>query len=220
MTLPRTGSRAISVGGVRYRWLVASPARRYDSGLWDGVPRPGRLTVAIERAQGRGSRLVARVPVHRYLRHEQVAAPQWMRVVELLTPAQDGVVSPALVRRIVEAALAVGWLPDASGEHVLPDASVREAMRAVLDARTRGVLAALDGQVDVTLATELARVGEKKVMMEILCDLIADAQVVLPQPARDRIVSLAAELGVDERAATALGIRSSVPAIRQVRPPP
>jgi len=95
MSLPRKGSRSVSHGGHRYRWLVRRQPT-YSQGAFSAP-----MTVAVERiADEPGVVLVVNLRVSR--------PDNWIQ------PHQTAL-TPAIVRKIIQAALDAGWKPEAEG---------------------------------------------------------------------------------------------------------
>ncbi|MDA2813625.1 hypothetical protein O4J56_23475 [Nocardiopsis sp. RSe5-2] len=104
MALVRKGSRTITVDGRAYRWRV----RRRPT--YDQACLGGRLIVAVESAEARGSVLVVRTPY-----------PHPSGVLRGEAPVP---VTPGMVAGTVRAALAAGWRPGRAGppfSFALPD---------------------------------------------------------------------------------------------------
>jgi hypothetical protein len=95
MALPNV-ARAIVVGGQRFRWLVSDR------------DAPARLVAVVQRADGRGRRLLADVGYERV----------WRSSAPTGAPRQGSVVSPSLVRAIILRGLERGWRPGEPGRDV------------------------------------------------------------------------------------------------------
>lgn len=106
MTLPKKGRRAVEVRGRRYHWLIRKQPT-YDQGLeW----KPMVMAVELDDVDAKGT---LRVDLG-------VSRPDnW------IAPHQTSV-TPAVVREVIEAALAAGWEPEASGTFELRHALVRD----------------------------------------------------------------------------------------------
>ncbi|HZK79783.1 MAG TPA: hypothetical protein VFC46_01925 [Humisphaera sp.] len=97
MGLKRKGSRLIRVGGESYRWTISSSAQA-ESGF---------ISVIIESAEQPGQRIVVRTPCRNFwldfsdMRDNPPIPPQ----------APYCPVTPAMVQKIILAALAAGWAP-------------------------------------------------------------------------------------------------------------
>jgi hypothetical protein len=99
MTLPRKGSRQITVHGRRFRWIAT-----YASVSWCEAVCPQRLAILHE---GRGGQLLI-------VRFWQSAAIDKVGN-EWNVPRIDAAVTPRIVAAIIRAALAIGWEPEAAG---------------------------------------------------------------------------------------------------------
>ena len=92
MALAKKGTRTIRVGGRAYRWTVC--------------PDSGQMILVVESKDRAGQRATFAVPYGDVVVRD-VAGTQ---VLE-----QRNVVTPALVRRGILAALAAGWTPEGRG---------------------------------------------------------------------------------------------------------
>lgn len=202
MGIPLKGSRAIVVAGARYCWRVTEPESWVESAApWTQVLETRRLTLVVQDEGGRGSKLLVWAPVYRRaIRRGDVETPCGGGAVALSTPRQDTSVSPALVRRLIEHALHEGWRPkEAGADFVVPADAIDRLKRETVDARLLALTHALRDRVDVRLLTTLTRVGELRLMVELLCDQLLEDDRPLPPDALDQLVSLAGELGVEGR---------------------
>lgn len=96
MSIPKKGSRLISVAGQRYRWRVRNRPTYAQALIESG------MVLAVETATPPvGSVLVAQLA----LNHPS----NWM-----LQPG--GAVTPALVTQIIQQALSMGWEPHCPGD--------------------------------------------------------------------------------------------------------
>lgn len=101
MSLPRKGSRAITVDRVRYRWVAT-----YASVTWCSAACPVRLTVL--RAGGEGGQVL----LARFAQSTGVdaAGREWV------FPRYGAAITPGVVADIIRAARAAGWDPDQTGQ--------------------------------------------------------------------------------------------------------
>jgi hypothetical protein len=96
MSIPKKGSRLLSIAGQRYRWRVRNRPT-YGQALLDSG-----LVLAVEIATPLiGSVLIANLP----LNHPS----NWLE-------QPGGSVTPALVKQIIQHALTMGWQPHCPGE--------------------------------------------------------------------------------------------------------
>ncbi|GAA1008809.1 hypothetical protein Aple_080960 [Acrocarpospora pleiomorpha] len=94
MTLPKKGSRLITVGGTSYRWRVRHKPT-YDQGLgWSP------MTFGVQLAKDPSSVLMVTLPHHRL--------DNWLYL-------EGASVRPALVARCITVALSEGWAPERPG---------------------------------------------------------------------------------------------------------
>jgi hypothetical protein len=98
MSLPRKGSRGITVAGRRYRWIAV-----YSKVTWCSAACPVRLTVQLQG--GRGQILIANF---RGIQKDD-SGQEWV------FPRYGAEVTPGLVADIIRAGLAAGWNPEMPG---------------------------------------------------------------------------------------------------------
>jgi hypothetical protein len=101
MSLPKKGSRLITVDGYRYRWVAM-----YDQVDWCSAACPRRLTVQRDGGRG-GQLLLARFPKSAA---KDEAGQEW------IFPRYGAAVTPGVVADIIRAGRAAGWDPDACGQ--------------------------------------------------------------------------------------------------------
>ncbi|MGS2640880.1 hypothetical protein [Streptosporangium sp. G12] len=94
MTIPKKGSRLISVDGIAYRWRIRHKPTYCQANSW------GPLTYAVEPAEGRGRVLLVELPCSR---------PDAWYGERTMT------VRPALVAATIRRALDRGWDPSQAG---------------------------------------------------------------------------------------------------------
>ncbi len=100
MSLPRKGSRAITVDGHRYRWVAV-----YAQVMWCSAACPLHLTVQQDGVRG-GQLLLARFPLSS---GKDEAGREWV------FPRYGAAVTPGIVSDIIRAGRAAGWEPEMSG---------------------------------------------------------------------------------------------------------
>ena len=89
MTLPKKGSRSISIDGCEFRYKVSG--------------NDGWIDVLIELEAGRGQKLKAVFDYHTEL------SEGGMR-------HQERKVTPSIIRQLIQHALSIGWQPEVGGE--------------------------------------------------------------------------------------------------------
>ena len=97
MALPRKHSRVIDVGGVRYRWLVRSRPT-----YWQGIG--DSMTCGVSLAEKPASILL--------VDFSSARPDNWVE-------RSSGVVTPRVMRDVIETALAQGWDPRERGRFEL-----------------------------------------------------------------------------------------------------
>lgn len=100
MSLPRKGSRAITVDGARYRWVAV-----YAGVTWCSAACPLRLTVRQEG--GRGGQLL--VAGFSQSTGKDEAGREWV------FPRYRAEATPGVVADVIHASRAGGWEPDKGG---------------------------------------------------------------------------------------------------------
>lgn len=95
MSIPKKGSRKISVNEIKYIWLIRIKPTYMQSDYGSGF-----LHVAVEKEESLGSTLVI------YTNHRH---PKDIHVKEIKP------VTPSLVANWIEKAIDVGWLPNKKG---------------------------------------------------------------------------------------------------------
>jgi hypothetical protein len=100
MSLPRKGSRAITVDGHRYRWVAV-----YAKVTWCSAACP--LQITVQRDGGRGGQLL----LARFSRStgKDEAGREWV------FPRYGAAVTPGVVADVIRAGRAAGWDPEACG---------------------------------------------------------------------------------------------------------
>ena len=98
MPLAKKGTRTIRVGGRAYRWTVC--------------PDSGQMILVVESKDRPGQRVTFAVPYDDVV-VTSVAGTQLLE--------QRNIVTPALVRRSILAALAAGWTPEERGPELRVD---------------------------------------------------------------------------------------------------
>ncbi|MEU8280290.1 hypothetical protein ACFYOK_20680 [Microbispora bryophytorum] len=94
MTIPRKGSRPITVDGVAYRWRIRHKPTYHQGNGWSP------LTFAVQSAEGPGRVLLVSLP---FLRPDAWLGERTMAV------------RPALVAAVIRVALQHGWDPRQAG---------------------------------------------------------------------------------------------------------
>ena len=131
------GARTIVVGNARYRWLVSERPTWMGGAMGlDELLDARRLTLVVQHPSGRGQKLLAWVPVYpKRPRRSFVPVETSERFVAVRARGQEAVVSPRVVRPIIEYALRNGWTPSVRApDYVVPE----DAVRAVLQATQTG----------------------------------------------------------------------------------
>ena len=96
MGIRRKGSRLIRVGGVPYRWTVSRSIQA----------ETGKISIIIEAVEQPGQRITVRVPCRDF----------WLDFSDLRDAPPAGLpnayrpITPAMVEKIITAALTAGWL--------------------------------------------------------------------------------------------------------------
>ena len=97
MGLKRKGSRSICVGSVSYRWVVSRSIQA----------ETGKISVILEAAHHPGQRISVRVACRDFW----LDFGDWRDAPPPGFPGAYRPVTPGMVRKIISAALAAGWLP-------------------------------------------------------------------------------------------------------------
>ena len=114
MALKRKGSRSIRVGGESFWWTVSRSIQA----------ETGKISVIIEPVEKPGRRIAVRVPCRDF----------WLDFSDLRDAPPAGFagayrpVTPALVQKIILAALAAGWLPQQRQKNLVLQWSEKEIL--------------------------------------------------------------------------------------------
>jgi hypothetical protein len=135
-------ARTIVVDDAPYRWLVSERPTWMEAALdVDAMLDARRLTLVVQHPSGRGQKLFAWVPVYPAPpKRSFVPVETNERFVAVRARGQEAVVSPRVVRAIIEYALRNGWTPAVRArDFVVPEQVVRAALQATQPTSQRRV---------------------------------------------------------------------------------